>query len=65
MGKAYLQYDVGTGQILDAGGVLVSTLMGFSPVYIDEKSSGVDDIIKLKNAGFTAEDIIAIKKANL
>jgi len=60
----YLNYDQTSGQVTDKSGTLITTYIGATPVEI-EKSSTVDDIIKLKNAGFTAEDIIAIKKANL
>jgi len=60
----YLNYDQVNGHVTDKSGALIITYVGAIPVEI-EKSSTVDDIIKLKNAGFTAEDIIAIKKANL
>ena len=60
----YLKYEPSTGNITDANGTLVSTMPGFIPIEV-EQSTGVDDIIKLKNAGFTAEEIIAIKKASL
>ncbi len=61
----YLNYDQITGNITDNNGALVAVFTGFVPVEVESKTSTVDDIIKLKNAGFTAEDIIAIKKANL
>lgn len=63
----YLKYDVLTGMVTDGTGALVTTLAGFIPVKIEElqSSTSIDDMIKLKNSGFTADEVIAIKKANL
>lgn len=63
--KAIFDYDPVTGMIIDKQNVCVGTYAGAIPFDEEKQSSGVDDIIKLKNAGFTAEDIIAIKKVNL
>ena len=66
MTQGYLRYDPLTGLITDKFDVLVATIVGFTPVDIEEqKGTSVDDMIKLKNSGFTAEEVIAIKKANL
>ena len=65
MDKKYLSYDTETGNVTDGNGILVASLMGFIPVKIESKSTSIDDMIKLKNSGFTAEEVIAIKKANL
>ena len=65
MSKQYSKYDPLTGFIRDASNMQVgAAIPGMQPVTMDEHST-VDDIIKLKNAGFTADDIIAIKKANI
>lgn len=60
----YLEYNESTGEIKDSTGNFVTTLTGFSGIEIKE-SNDVDNLIKLKNAGFTAEEIIQIKKAGL
>ena len=67
MKQQYLKYDPVTGDIKDALGMLVTTLPGWSPIELEDKpaSTSIDDMIKLKNSGFTAEEVIAIKKANL
>ena len=66
MTRQYLEYDPVTGYITDKTGILVSTMVGFIPVDVkDESTTSIDDMIKLKNSGFTAEEVIAIKKANL
>ena len=66
MSIKYLKYDELTGQIIDANNILVINMVGFAGIEIKEESStSIDDMIKLKNSGFTAEEVIAIKKANL
>ena len=66
MKQQYLKYDPVSGMITDSSNTLVTTLCGFGPVDIEEQSNtSIDDMIKLKNSGFTAEEVIAIKKANL
>ena len=67
MKQQYLNYDPATGAVTDGIGALVTTLKGYAPIDIDSKpeSTSIDDMIKLKNSGFTAEEVIAIKKANL
>jgi len=67
MKEQYLKYDVVTGNVTDNKGSLVVCMAGFIPIDIEqyEVSTSVDDMIKLKNSGFTAEEVIAIKKANL
>ena len=63
--KKYLEYDPVSGAITDAKNSFVTTMLGFSPVEIEPSSTSIDDMIKLKNSGFTAEEVIQIKKANL
>ena len=67
MSQKYLKYDPATGNITDNGNILVASFIGYAPIAINEKpeSTSIDDMIKLKNSGFTAEEVIAIKKANL
>ena len=67
MKQQYLKYDPISGVITDNSGGMVTTMTGWVPVEIDDKpeSTSIDDMIKLKNSGFTAEEVIAIKKANL
>ncbi len=60
----YLKYDPETGMITDNTGMSVYTYVGAVPIEIKEATS-IDDMIKLKNAGFTAEEVIQIKKSGL
>ena len=63
--KQYLEYDPVSGSITDDQGSLVTNLMGFAPIILKAECTSIDDMIKLKNSGFTAEEVIQIKKANL
>ena len=64
--SVYLKYNEASGNITDANDILVACFTGFKGVEVDEnKNTSIDDMIKLKNSGFTAEEVIAIKKANL
>ena len=67
MNQLYLKYDPITGNITDGNNVYVATMTGFVPIELDDipQTTSIDDMIKLKNSGFTAEEVIAIKKANL
>lgn len=60
----YLKYDESTGIITDGKGTVLTTLHGYSGIDIKESKS-VDEMIKLKNAGFTAQEIIEMRKAGL
>lgn len=62
--KQYLEYDPASGVILDSVGTVVHTIPGFSPIQL-ETNNKVNDVIKLKDAGFTADEIIAMKKAGV
>jgi len=64
--EKYLRFDESTGNITDANGMFVycAPFNTFKALEIS-KSSNVDDLIKLKNAGFTASEIVEIKKAGL
>lgn len=64
MADKYLKYDESTGMVTDSKGLVVTTMVGFSGIEIEANTS-IDDMIKLKNSGFTAEEVIQIKKANL
>ena len=60
----YLKYDELSGEITDGNGGFVTTMLGFTGIEIKE-SGGVDDLCKLKNAGFTAEEMIDLKRKEL
>tara|TARA_R110000822_G_scaffold53240_1_gene137411 strand:+ start:268 stop:462 length:195 start_codon:yes stop_codon:yes gene_type:complete len=63
--KQYLEYDPVSGAITDNKGSFVTTMIGFAPIILKAECDSIDDMIKLKNSGFTAEEVIQIKKANL
>ena len=63
--KVLLEYDPVSGVIKDKSNCAVGTWAGLVSFEQESTSTSVDDMIKLKNSGFTAEEVIAIKKANL
>ena len=65
--KILINYEPLTGNITSDTGLVVATYVGLNHLEHKEKevSSTVDDLIKLKNSGFTAEEVIEIKKADL
>ena len=63
--KKTLEYDYVTGVMTDKSNFVVGTYCGVISFDDEQSSTSVDDMIKLKNSGFTAEEVIAIKKANL
>tara|TARA_R110000744_G_scaffold347704_1_gene453249 strand:+ start:59 stop:253 length:195 start_codon:yes stop_codon:yes gene_type:complete len=63
--KQYLEYDPISGAITDDKGTMVISMMGYTPITLEASNTSIDDMIKLKNSGFTAEEVIQIKKANL
>lgn len=69
MAKVIFEFDPSLGAVTGSNG-MVAYMMGILPFeeikdQSNNTSSGVDDIIKLKNAGFTADEIIAIRKSAL
>ena len=62
--KVIANYDPATGLITDDAGLGV-TMIGMAFKDFEEKKDNTDSIIKLKNAGFDAKDIIEIVKSGL
>lgn len=62
MKKVILGYDPQTGSITDINGYCVATYSGLLYEEATEKETDVvHEMIKLKNAGFTAEEIVLFK----
>lgn len=65
--KIALNYDVNTGQITDDSGIIIISYMGLQNNEIKESkvSTNVTDLVKLKDAGFTAEEIISLSSREI
>lgn len=61
MSKVLLDYNPATGQVSTSNGFLVGTYVGLQPYDVFDKPK-VEDIVKLKEAGFTAEEIVMLVK---
>ena len=62
--KVVVEYNAETGEIKDAVGMYVGSFFGLESFEIP-KESNVRDLIKLKEAGFTAEDLVQMKEGGL
>lgn len=62
-----LEYDKATGQITDPNtNCTISTWMGLEGSEVKEqKTSDVSELVKLKDAGFTADEIMQMKREEL
>lgn len=65
--KIVLEYDDSTGFVYDSTGLYIGTNLSLKPFdATDEKASvPIDDLVKLRNAGFTTDEIIELKRKDL
>ncbi len=63
MKKITLNFDPATGSVTDAKGMYIGMNLTLTPV--EGGTVEVDVLVKLKNAGFTAEEIIEMKRKEL
>jgi len=63
MKKVTLNYDENTGQLTDASGINIGGYMGIKSVEADTLE--VSSVIKLKDAGFDADEIVKMYKEGL
>lgn len=59
MKKVLLDYDPNTGMIYHAGTFLI-TKLGLSEHVEDNRKLSIAEVIKLKDAGFTADEIVIL-----
>lgn len=63
--KIVLEYDEETGEVRDANGVHVGfnmVIKGFEP---EKPKTDVSALVSMKDAGFTAEEIMQMKREGL
>ncbi len=63
MQKVLLDYEPSTGQIQTKEGLYVGVQLGLSE--FTESNTLVDSLIKLKNAGFSADEMIELNRKGL
>lgn len=65
--KIVLNYDDATHMVYDANDMYVGCLATIKSFEMAEAKQGVDidDLVKLRNAGFTTEEIIELKRKDL
>lgn len=65
MSKVIVEYNESNGELTDAKGMVVGNWMGLDSFPEQEPETGLRDLIKLKDAGFTADDIVAMKEGGV
>lgn len=65
--KVILNYDPATGQISDANGQSISCWfdLRYEPVLETVSTTEVNDLVKLKEAGFTTEEMVNLRDRGL
>lgn len=65
--KIILEYEDTNGFVYDANGLYIGSNLQLKPFEVTDEKSGVpiDDLVKLRNAGFTTEEIIELKRKDL
>lgn len=63
-----LDWDTDNGFIYDAQNTYIGSSLTLRPIHEVEQTSGtaaIDDLVKLRNAGFTTEEIIELRRKDL
>lgn len=65
--KIILEYEDTNGFVYDADQIYIGSNLTLKPFEITDEKSGVaiDDLVKLRNAGFSTEEIIELKRKDL
>lgn len=60
-----LSWDTETGLVYDAQNNYVCSSLTLMPIEVDQTSTPIEDLVKLRNAGFTTDEIIELKRKEL
>ena len=60
MKKVILNYDEVTGNFNTDDNMFIGCMLNANVKEIDEESSKIEDLIRLKNAGFNTDDILKL-----
>ena len=60
-----LSWEATTGMIYDANDLYIGCNMNLKPIDVDQTSTPIEDLVKLRNAGFTTDEIIELKRKEL
>lgn len=66
--KIQLNYNPATGQITDNNSVMLFSWPGLDDHAVNEseaKATDIDELIKLKNAGFDTDDLVELRKKEI
>jgi len=60
-----LNYDEVTGNVTDRAGTYIGCASEVHDVLIETKASNIGDLIQLKEAGFTVDEILELRRKEL
>jgi hypothetical protein len=60
-----LEWDTDTGFLYDAKNVYIGSNLQIEPFEPETKSTSIEDLVKLRNAGFATDEIIELKRKEL
>jgi hypothetical protein len=65
--KIVLEFDESNGMVYDANQIYIGSNLSIKPFDATDEPRGVpiDDLVKLRNAGFTTDEIIELKRKEL
>jgi hypothetical protein len=60
-----LEWDTETGFLYDSKNLYIGSNLTIVPFEPDTKSTSIEDLVKLRNAGFATDEIIELKRKEL
>ena len=60
-----LSWDTETGMVYDAKNLYIGSSMSLEPIEVEQTGASIEDLVKLRNAGFTTDEIIELKRKEL
>lgn len=62
--KVVMNYNSDTGDLTDKNGLFIISLQNLQAEKYEDQA-GIDELVKLKNAGFTTDEIIELRRKEL
>lgn len=60
-----LSWDTTSGMVYDANDLYIGSNLTLKPIEVDQTGTPIEDLVKLRNAGFTTDEIIELKRKEL
>ena len=60
-----LSWDTETGYVYDAKDLYIGSNITLTPIVVEQTGTPIEDLVKLRNAGFTTDEIVELKRKEL